>query len=99
MIASSRNRPIACAVSELITAEIRYMRGHPLTVDTFVEVPIVVILRKLITTPMQSTLPSPGEFLLLLLLWVASAVLLGLMYLIVRYALTITHEESALNPA
>ena len=72
-------------VSALITAEIRYMRGHALTVDTFVEVAIVVILRKLITMPVQSTLPSPEEFLL----WVGSAVLLGLMYLIVRFALTI----------
>lgn len=71
-------------VSALITAEIRYLRGHPLTVDTFVEVAIVVILRKLITMPVQSTLPSPGEFVL----WVISAVLLGVMYLIVRYALS-----------
>ena len=72
-------------VSALITAEIRYMRGKPLNVDTFVEVAIVVILRKLITMPVQSTLPSPQEFLL----WVASAVALGFMYLIVRWAQTI----------
>ena len=72
-------------VSALITAEIRYMRGKPLNVDTFVEVAIVVILRKLITMPVQSTLPSPQEFLL----WVASAVALGVMYLIVRYAQTV----------
>lgn len=74
-------------VSALITAELRYLRGVPLTVDTFVEVAIVVILRKLITMPVQSTLPSPQEFIL----WVASAVLLGVMYLIVRYTLTIRH--------
>ena len=72
-------------VSALITAEIRYLRGHPLTLDTFVEVAIVVILRKLITMPVQSTLPSPQEYLL----WVSAAVLLGVMFLIVRYALTI----------
>ncbi|MDE2579445.1 MAG: phosphate-starvation-inducible PsiE family protein [Hyphomicrobiales bacterium] len=77
-------------VSALISAEIRYMRGHALTVDTFVEVAIVVILRKLITMPVQSTLPSPQEFLL----WVGSAVLLGVMYLIVRYALTIERRPS-----
>lgn len=76
-------------VSALITAEIRYLRGHPLTVDTFVEVAIVVILRKLITMPVQSTLPSPQEFLL----WVASAVALGLMYLIVRYAQSIGAQD------
>jgi len=76
-------------VSALITAEIRYMRGRALTLDTFVEVAIVVILRKLITMPVQSTLPNPNEFIL----WVGSAVLLGIMYLIVRYALTIRHPE------
>lgn len=81
-------------VSALITAEIRYLRGHALTVDTFVEVAIVVILRKLITMPVQSTLPSPQEFLL----WVGSAVLLGLMYLIVRFALTIRADEPRLPP-
>lgn len=78
-------------VSALITAEIRYMRGHALTVDTFVEVAIVVILRKLITMPVQSTLPSPQEFLL----WVGSAVLLGIMYLIVRFALTIKSGDGS----
>ena len=72
-------------VSALITAEIRYMNGHKLTVDTFVEVAIVVIVRKLITMPVQSTTTSPQEFLL----WVGAAVLLGVMYLIVRYALRI----------
>lgn len=72
-------------VSALITAEIRYLRGHPLNVDTFVEVAIVVILRKLITMPVQSTLPPPQEFIM----WVGSAVMLGVLYLIVRYALRI----------
>ena len=76
-------------VSALITAELRYLHGVPLTVDTFVEVAIVVILRKLITMPVQSTLPAPQEFIL----WVASAVLLGIMYLIVRYTLTIKHPD------
>lgn len=74
-------------VSALITAELRYLHGVPLTVDTFVEVAIVVILRKLITMPVQATLPAPQEFIL----WVGSAVLLGVMYLIVRYTLTIRH--------
>ncbi|MCW2283679.1 uncharacterized membrane protein (DUF373 family) [Rhodoblastus acidophilus] len=77
-------------VSALITAEIRYMRGHKLSVDTFVEVAIVVLVRKLITMPVQSTLPSPQDFLL----WVAAAVLLGLMYLVVRYAQNMEPPES-----
>jgi uncharacterized membrane protein (DUF373 family) len=76
-------------VSALITAEIRYMRGHKLNVDTFVEVAIVVLVRKLITMPVQSTLPSPQDYLL----WVGAAVLLGLMYLIVRYAQTIEFSQ------
>lgn len=75
-------------ISALISAEIRYLKGHPLQIDTFVEVAIVVILRKLITMPVQSTLPSPNEFIL----WVASAVLLGVMFLIVRYALKISGD-------
>jgi uncharacterized membrane protein (DUF373 family) len=78
-------------VSALITAEIRYMKGHALNVDTFVEVAIVVILRKLITMPVQSTLPPPLEFLE----WVGSAVLLGVMYLIVRYALRLRLDDKA----
>mgnify|MGYP001767006564 CR=1 FL=1 len=40
-------------------AELRSLHGVALTVDTFVEVTIIVILRKLITMPVQSTLPSP----------------------------------------
>jgi hypothetical protein len=80
-------------VSALITAEIRYMRGHKLTVDTFVEVAIVVLVRKLITMPVQSTLPSPQDFLL----WVAAAVLLGVMYLAVRYAQQIGADDRGMS--
>lgn len=76
-------------VSALISAEIRYIQGHPLTLDTFVEVAIVVLLRKLITMPVQSAALSPHEFIL----WVGAAVLLGVMYLVVRYSLTIRHPE------
>ena len=78
-------------VSALITAEIRYMNGHQLTMDTFVEVAIVVIVRKLITMPVQSAEISGQEFLL----WVAAAVLLGVMFLIVRYAQTIGGEAES----
>jgi uncharacterized membrane protein (DUF373 family) len=78
-------------VSALITAEIRYMNGHQLTMDTFVEVAIVVIVRKLITMPVQSAEIGGQEFLL----WVAAAVLLGVMFLIVRYAQTIGAEAES----
>ncbi|HRK24654.1 MAG TPA: phosphate-starvation-inducible PsiE family protein [Beijerinckiaceae bacterium] len=75
-------------ISALITAEIRYLRGHPLQIDTFVEVAIVVILRKLITMPVQSALPAPAEFIL----WVASAVLLAIMFVIVRFAISMGRD-------
>lgn len=72
-------------ISALITAEIRYLRGHALTVDTFVEVAIVVTLRKLITTPVHSAAPSPQD----IFITVAAAALLGVMYLVLRYAQTL----------
>lgn len=70
-------------VSALISAEIRYMKGSPVSVDTFVEVTIVVVLRKLITMPVQEIQPTPTE----VILWVAAALLLGVMFLVVRFAM------------
>jgi uncharacterized membrane protein (DUF373 family) len=75
-------------ISALISAEIRYMKGSPLSVDTFVEVTIVVVLRKLITMPVQEIQPTPTE----LILWVSAALLLGVMFLIVRYAMRANGE-------
>ena len=70
-------------VSALISAEIRYMKGSPVSVDTFVEVTIVVVLRKLITMPVQEIQPTPME----VILWVSAALLLGVMFLVVRFAM------------
>ncbi len=67
-------------VSALISAEIRYLRGNPLTVDTFVEVALVVIVRKLISLPVQEVAPAPLDYLA----WVGAALLLGVLYLVVR---------------
>lgn len=76
-------------VSALISAEIRYMKGSPVSVDTFVEVTIVVVLRKLITMPVQEIQPTPTE----VILWVAAALLLGIMFLVVRFAMKTRSED------
>lgn len=68
-------------VSALITAEIRYLEGSKLEVDTFVEVALVVVLRKVITLPVVEE-PSLQE----VLLWEGGALLLGVLFLVVRWA-------------
>lgn len=68
-------------VSALITAEIRYLEGNKLEIDTFVEVALVVVLRKVITLPVVED-PSLQE----VLLWEGGALLLGILYLVVRWA-------------
>ena len=69
------------SVSALITAEIRYLQGHSLEVETFVEVAMVVVLRKLIVMPVQDAEPVPMD----LILWVGAALMLSLMYALVRW--------------
>ncbi len=69
-------------VSALIVAEIRYLEGGKLGVDTFIEVSMVVVLRKVITLPVLEVAPSLQE----VLLWVGAALLLGILFLVVRWA-------------
>lgn len=69
-------------VSALITAEIRYLRGSKLEVDTFVEVAMVVMVRKLIVLPVQDASPTMEE----VMTWVGGALLLGVMFLVVRWS-------------
>lgn len=69
------------SMSALITAEIRYLQGNSLEVETFIEVAMVVMLRKLIVMPVQDASPTPSE----LLMWVAAGLLLGVMYFLVRW--------------
>lgn len=69
-------------VSALITAEIRYLQGSKLEVDTFVEVAMVVMVRKLIVLPVQDSSPSTEE----VMTWVGGALLLGVMFLVVRWS-------------
>jgi uncharacterized membrane protein (DUF373 family) len=70
-------------ISALITAEIRYLEGERLEVDTFIEVALVVILRKVITLPVLSVQPPIEE----VLLWNAGALILGILFFFVRRAL------------
>ena len=69
-------------VSALIVAEIRYLEGGKLGVDTFIEVALVVVLRKVITLPVLEVAPPMQE----VLLWEAGALLLGILYLVIRWA-------------
>lgn len=69
-------------VSALITAEIRYLQGSKLEVETFIEVAMVVMVRKLIVLPVQDATPTPED----LAMWVGAALLLGIMYVLVRWS-------------
>jgi uncharacterized membrane protein (DUF373 family) len=70
------------AVSALISAEIRYLRGHKLLVETFIEVVLVMFLRKLIVIPVQEASPTYEE----IGIWLGGAFVIGLIYVLVRWA-------------
>lgn len=70
-------------ISALITAEIRYLKGEKLEIDTFIEVALVVVLRKVITLPVLTVQPPLQE----ILLWNAGALMLGVLFFLVRFAL------------
>ncbi len=70
------------SISALITAEIRYLLGSNLEVETFIEVAMVVVLRKLIVLPVQDATPTLED----LAMWVGAALLLGIMYVLVRWS-------------
>jgi uncharacterized membrane protein (DUF373 family) len=69
-------------ISALITAEIRYLQGSKLEVETFIEVAMVVMVRKLIVLPVQDATPTLTD----MAMWVGSALLLGIMYVLVRWS-------------
>jgi uncharacterized membrane protein (DUF373 family) len=77
-------------VSSLITAEIRYLEGGKLEVDTFVVVALVGMLRKVITLPVLEIAPPMRE----VILWEGGALLLGILYLVVRWAQRPQPEQS-----
>ncbi|MFM9836422.1 MAG: phosphate-starvation-inducible PsiE family protein [Methylophilaceae bacterium] len=69
------------SISALISAEIRYLMGSKLQVETFVEVVLVLFLRKLIVMPVQDASPTLEE----ISMWVGGAFVLSLVYVLVRW--------------
>jgi Phosphate-starvation-inducible E family len=69
------------SISALISAEIRYLTGSKLLVETFIEVVLVLFLRKLIVMPVQDATPTIEE----VGMWVGGAFVLGLVYVMVRW--------------
>ena len=69
------------SISALISAEIRYLNGSKLLVETFVEVVLVLFLRKLIVMPVQDATPTVEE----ISIWVGGAFVLGLIYIMIRW--------------
>jgi hypothetical protein len=70
------------SISALISAEIRYLTGSKLLVETFIEVVLVLFLRKLIVMPVQDATPTISE----VGMWVGGSFVLGLVYVMVRWA-------------
>ena len=69
------------SISALISAEIRYLRGSKLIVETFIEVLLVLFLRKLIVMPVQDASPTIEE----VSMWVGGAFFIGLIYVLMRW--------------
>jgi uncharacterized membrane protein (DUF373 family) len=69
------------SISALISAEIRYLRGHKLLVETFIEVVLVMFLRKLIVMPVQDADPTYME----IGMWLVGSLALGLLYIMIRW--------------
>lgn len=70
------------SISALISAEIRYLMSGKLLVETFVEVAIVLFLRKIILLPAQDATPSTWD----IAMWVGGALVLCIIYLVMRWA-------------
>jgi len=65
---------------ELISTEVRYLRGGVVDVAIFIEVGLIVIVREIIMLPVEETAPNwihVGT-------WVVAAAMLGLTYFLVR---------------
>ena len=77
------------SVSALISAEIRYLNGSKLEVETFIEVVLVLFLRKLIVMPVQDASPTLQE----VGMWVGGAFVLGLIYVLIRWSQRQTQHE------
>jgi len=74
------------SISALISAEMRYLNGSKLEVETFIEVVMVLFLRKLIVLPVQDAKPTLEE----VGIWVGGAFFIGVLYiLVIRFRKTI----------
>ncbi len=69
------------SISALISAEIRYLKGSKLVVETFIEVVLVLFLRKLIVMPVQDASPTFAE----IGMWVDGAFVMGLLFVLIRW--------------
>jgi len=78
-------------VSSLILAEARYLQGEPIGVDIFVEIALVVVLRKVIVFPVQEITPPPIE----IAAWVGAALAIGVVYFLVKRASPPKENSSA----
>ncbi|WP_137718670.1 phosphate-starvation-inducible PsiE family protein [Methylobacillus flagellatus] len=76
------------SVSALISAEISYLMGSKLRVETFIEVAMVLVLRKLIVLPVQEITPTAEE----LFLWVGSGLGLAITFVLVRWGQKQLHD-------
>lgn len=70
------------SISALISAEIRYLNGSKLEVETFIEVVLVLFLRKLIVMPVQDATPTFEE----VGMWVGGAFVLGVIYVLIQWS-------------
>lgn len=68
------------SISALISAEIRYLNGSKLVVETFIEV--VLFLRKLIVMPVQDAAPTFAE----VDMWAGGAFMMGVLYVLIRWS-------------
>lgn len=70
------------SITALISAEIRYLMGGRLLLETFIEVALVLFLRKVITLSAQFATPPLEE----IGMWMGGAFVLCIIYIVMRYA-------------
>ncbi|MBC7786284.1 MAG: phosphate-starvation-inducible PsiE family protein [Methylophilaceae bacterium] len=82
------------SVSALISAEIRYLRGSKLLVETFIEVVLVLFLRKLIVMPVQDVSPTIEE----VGMWVGGSFFIGLIYVLLHWGQKESADKQSSSP-
>jgi len=80
---------------ELISTEIRYLRGGNIDVAVFVEVALIVIVREIILLPVEDAHPGWIQ----IMMWVGAAALMGLTYLFVRLGQHLRSNKSTSDMA